>query len=292
MKKLAITASILMFFLFSCKKPPMLPPSITVFPEDSIIQISPVKPDTFRIKAFSNEDLYKLEIYTNPNIYSLDSVFPTFTHSLDFSIIISVGDQIQSLPEDSIIKLKFTLRDHYMFDTVVKYLKLVSGYGKISEDSAELSYGHDSAFFYSFESKVALTFNNIQKKKFDLIFIDDTSGSNGFILCSPDAFYPSNKLSEIAYNYNATDQNHTKINGFATDYSDIDAKFLYNLDISDGYINDNEGDGGGHAHLKKGDILAFQLASGRKGVLKVTKLDSAKLKIGFVYKIQDANIKQ
>lgn len=273
-----------LLLIFSCfPNQDIIPPDLTVSPSDTT-EISSISPVTFNILGFGNEELSRFKISTVPFVYSEDTSFVALTNSIVLKSKISIIDNIPELGEDSIITVTFKLIDKYNTTEIVRYLKVISGYGYVDEDSAKLLYGTDTNFFYSCSTKSSFSFSEITKTNIDLVFIYDAT--DGFVLASPNAFYISDKLNFIGLFYDATGRNQTKMNKFSTDFSQVDAKFLYYLTVSGSFINDNGGNGYGSSNLKANDVIAFETENLKKGMIKIISTSIPEKSITFKIKIQ------
>ena len=278
---------IALFFVFSCDiQTGIIPPELSVSPNDDTLEISSISDVTFYVSGTADEDLTRFKIVTDPYVYGLDTLYPTFTHSMGVNAKISIPDVLPELTDDSLITVTFNLSDAFNSIEIIKYLRVVSGYGFISQDSTKLTYGgRDSLMFYSQNNKTALKYDQITLTNFDMVFIYDDS--YGFVLASPDAFFVANNLISLAISgYAASGRNKTKMNKFSTDYNLVDARFLYNLTVSQTFINDDGGNGDGISDVQKDDVIAFENESGLKGIIHITDTDIAKKSLSFEMKIQ------
>ncbi len=286
MKKLVFI--IFISLLYSCidRQSPE-PPELTVLP-DSMINISSINSVSYKVEAFANEDLVDFSVESDPNFLIFDSTFNAFTHYFDYNINVNINDNLQGLSEDSIITLTFQIRDSYNTSTETRQLKVVNDYPEIKIDSGQMCYNKDSAFFYNFEYKTGYTFAEIEDYKFDLVLLYDDD--LGYIFASPSAFYISQKLDEFNYQYNSSNRRNTKLAQINTIFDEITAKNLYNLNVSEEYINDNQGNGVGVNDLLTGSMLSFELDNGLKGILIITFINESAKKVYFKYKIQKYTI--
>jgi len=281
MKNVLFILGLLLFF--SCfPNQDIIPPDLNVSPTDTV-EISSISPVTYDISGFGNEELKRLKIFTVPYVFSKDTSFIALTHSFSFKSKITIIDDIPELGDDSIISVSFKLSDNYNSTEIVRYLKIISGYGYIDEDSEKLVFNSftDTNFFYSCVTKSSLKLSEITKTNNDFAFIYDTT--DGFVLASSDAFYISQKLHSF---YDATDKNQTTMNKFSTDFEEIDSKFLYYLTISGTYINNDAGLGNGISELKTGDIIAFETQNSKKGIIQILSTNIPEESITFRMKIQ------
>jgi hypothetical protein len=261
----------------------MIPPELTVTPEDQQ-NISAINNVTYNIKGFGNEDLKSFKLYTTPYFYKFDTTFGTFVHSLNFEITLQLPEILQDLPDDSIITVTFELADSYDKTTVIRTLKVIDGYTPIFEGSGKLVYQRDTAIFFSFENEMPLKFDQITDRNFDLVFLKDTA--LGYIFASPTAVFSAYNLVHLGYSYSASNKSQTSLTRFNTNYSDVDKRFIYYLNVADSYIDDNIGNGRGEENLKVNDVIAFKTMNGKKGVLMISDIDSATNTISFDYKYQ------
>ncbi len=264
-------------------EPKMEPPTLNITPQDTQ-EISSIFPVTFHINGFANEDLKSFNISTAPYFFEFDSIFGTFKHTLEMDITIELPELLPDLTSDSLISVTFELSDNYDKTTIIRILKVVDGFPPIITNSATLTYKHDSALFYSFDTETALTFEQITDRNFDLILLKDDT--YGFVLASPSAALPANTLTDIGYTYSASNKNKTSMMNFNTNFDDVDNRFIYYLDVSNSYIDDNVGYGVGITNLEENDIIAFKTFSGKKGVMMITHIDSLTNSLSFSYKYQ------
>jgi len=282
MKKILTILIVLAFA--TCKSPEMVPPSMTITPEDSIIYISPINPVTFEIKIFSNEDLKGFKIETSPYLFQLDTSFSGFVHTMNYRKKITIPDTIVGLGEDSTIMVTFRASDSYNFDEQYRTLKVQSGYPKLKSDTETLYFVFDSSMFYSAIDLKKMKFGEISNN-FDIIMIYDSN--DGFVLASPDSYYAKLKLSKLTYNYQNADQRTTKFLNFSTNFDDVTSRFIFYLAINETYINENEGNGYGISSLQKNDIIGFETDEGKKGILIIDSLNTNAKMMKFRLKVQE-----
>ena len=282
MKKILTILIVLAFA--TCKSPEMVPPSMTITPEDSIIYISPINPVTFEIKIFSNEDLKGFKIETSPYLFQLDTSFSGFVHTMNYRKKITIPDTIVGLGEDSTIMVTFRASDSYNFDEQYRTLKVQSGYPKLKSDTETLYFVFDSSMFYSAIDLKKMKFGEISNN-FDIIMIYDSN--DGFVLASPDSYYAKLKLSNLTYNYQNADQRTTKFLNFSTNFDDVTSRFIFYLAINETYINENEGNGYGISSLQKNDIIGFETDEGKKGILIIDSLNTNAKMMKFRLKVQE-----
>ena len=127
-------------------------------------------------------------------------------------------------------------------------------------------------------------YDSINSDNLDLVVVYDNE--LGFILASPNAFFISQAMVDLNYNYSNSGKNHTSLTKFSTSMEQITPKFLYYMEVFDSYIDDNVGYGVGVANLLIGDMLAFETQDNRKGVLIITDLNYSTKSLTFFMKIQ------
>ncbi len=285
MKKILFIASL--FLLFSClPKQQIIPPTISVSPADSVLCISAITKVTYHIKGRGDEDLTAFKITTKPYIFYKDTTYGVFTHSMEYVATISIPDNLPELGADSLIAVTFTLSDAFNDAKAVRYLRVVPGYGSVLTDSTTMCYNSDSAFFFSFENNRLYKYSEISATdtNFDLVMMYNSS--DGFVFASPDAYYVSQKISDIGLSYSGSGRIKTIMNKSTIDFSDVDARFLYNLTVSGSYINDDGNLGNGVAGLKAGNVVAFETHAKKKGIIKITNIDANLKTLSFKYAIQ------
>lgn len=282
MKNIFFLVLVSLFASCIVKVPPD-PPTLTVKP-DTNVEISPISPVTFTIKGFGAEDLTKFEIETTPFFYKTDTVFQTFVHSYDFEPTLHIPELLPGLGEDSIVKVVFTLYDGFNAAQKTVNMKVVSGYPVISQDTAKLTYSKDTMYFYSTRYKEEMYYESQEDRELDFVLIYDET--LGFVLASPSAFFVSTSLLDFGLTYNTSGKNHTRITRFTTPMGAVTPKFLYYMEVTDSFIDNNTGNGVGEENLEVGDMLAFETNDGRKGVLQVTSVNHNTKSLSFYMKIQ------
>lgn len=282
MKKIYLFLITMLFF--SCfEKQTILKPTLVILP-DTTVNISLISPVAFSLNGFSNEDLKNFKVETHPFIYKFDSIFPEYTHKLEYQLILTLPEVMNNLPEDSIINVTFTLTDYFNITEINQQLKVIYGFPSFISDSVTLVFDNDTTMFFSFETGNVLSFNEIEDLNFDIVLVYDDD--LGFILASPDAFYVSPKMVEILYYYTTTGKKHTALSSFLTSMDLIDAKFLYYMSVGDAYIDNNRANGVGVENLQVGDMLAIECSNGKKGVLEVYNINTETKSLSFFVKIQ------
>jgi len=285
MKKYVFVFLTVLFAACIQDDPVLKPPVLTISP-DTTAYISVIKPVEFKIEGYANEDLVDFEISTSPFIDEFDTLFPSFTHNLSKEFKFNLtATNMPELGSDSIITVTFRLSDSYNTTIVERYLKVYNGYPEYIVASSSMWYKADSSFFYSFDYFNEFTFTQIQDYSFDLVALYDDD--LGFILASPDAFYISQKLNELAYIYSSSNRRRTQLSRITTPYENITSKFLYELSVSEQYIDENGQNGVGVENLQVGDVLVFNHNDGRKGAIHITETDSLARKLSFDFKLQD-----
>jgi len=282
MKKIYFILIITLFF--SCfEKQTMYSPTLTIEP-DSIENISPINPVEYILDGYASEDLTYFKVETYPFIYKFDTVFPPYTHKLEYELVLSLPEFLNNLPEDSIINVTFTLADAFNKTEIQRQLRVIYGFPAFITDSVTLVYEKDSTMFFSFETGNVLNFDEIEDTNFDIVLVYDNV--LGFILCSPDAFYVSPKMVELQHYYTITGKKHTAITLFSTSMNLVDAKFLYYMSVGDAYIDNNLANGVGVESLQVGDMLAIKCDNGKKGVLEIYEINTVTKSLSYFVKVQ------
>ncbi|MBN2663954.1 MAG: hypothetical protein JXR68_09925 [Bacteroidales bacterium] len=285
MKKYVFIFLSMIFAACVTTEPTLKPPLMKIFP-DTIVGISVISPVSFTINGSANEDIVNFSVTTTPFIDEFDTIFPSFTHSFSKQFVFALTDaNMPDLDADSTITVIFEVNDSYNKTVVERYMKVYNGYPLYSVDSTELCYMYDSTFFYSLDYFSDFTFSQIQNFIFDMVVLYDNN--LGFVIASPDAFYISQKLNELAYIYNSSNRRHTSFSKISIGFNAVTAKYLYFLSVSEQYINENGGNGVGVDHLEVGDVIAFKHNNGKKGAILITQADPVTKKLAFTFKFQD-----
>ncbi len=259
-------------FVFSCKEPDLIPPNMTVTPTDSLIIVSPLKPVTFEITGFGNEDLKKFEITTTPYLFSVDTEMTGFSHNFYYKKKVEIPDLLPNLGKDSLVTVTFSLSDSYNTTKQTRTLRITAGYPQLTEDTVDLYFAFDSAMFYSALNKQKLTFVETNQD-FDMVAINDDN--LGFVIASPNAFFAKLKLQQLSYNYDIDNKRITKFEKFSTLESEITPQFVYRMQVGENYINNDGNFGYGVNSLNKNDFIGFETQEGIKGVAIVDSLNDS-----------------
>ncbi len=275
----------LLIFMISCDdNVDLIPPRLTIS-YDTTATLSVISPIIVTVSGYANEDLVSFKFITQPYLFEYDTVFPTYTHNFTKEIEIKITDKyLENLTSDSLMTLKFEIKDGFNTVTDEKHIRITNAYPLYELSFSKLCYKKDSAFFYSFDFKQSLDFQQISNSVFDIVGLYDDS--LGFILASADAFYISQKLNELAYIYDSSHRRHTSLQKLNVDFNDVTAKYLYYLTVGEQSIDDNGGNGTGVNDLKVGDVVAFKMNGDVKGVIGITGEDVTNKRMTFTVKIQ------
>jgi hypothetical protein len=272
--------------MFGCyKRVPPNPPKLTIIPSDSVINISVITPVVFKIHGFSDEDLRSMKISTTPEIFSFDTAFAKFTHEIIFSKKVILPQEVPDLPADSLISITFSLTDNYNTTTIVKDLRVIDAFPRLTYDTVTLVFP-GGKFLYDVVTKQAKD-TTAEPGTFDFGFA--ISDDAGYVIASADAPWLATTCNAYGISYTINGQRHTHIKNTNVDYNSIDKKFLYYADIVDEYINTNPSNGSGVDHLGIGSIFLFQLDDGRKGAGKILGLTSNSVTLAVKVQIKAAN---
>ncbi len=283
MKKILALSLIIVFFTSCIKKVPPDEPELTITPDTNII-ISAISPITLKITGFGNEELKRFSIGTNPYFFSMDTTFGTFVHSFDYETELRVPAVFPTLGPDSLVAVKFTLSDGFSKIKKEVYLKVISGFKNLTMDTATTYFKRDSAMFYSTTLRREMYFSEHHDSPADFVMLYDTTC--GFVIASPDAYFATKKFTKLSQTYISNNKNHTKINKITTALENITPRFLYYLNITESFIQNNSTNGIGIDELKNGDMLAFECENGIKGIIVVKKAVPHKKSLEFYVKYQ------
>ncbi len=283
-KILYLIILVLLVFTSCYKKEGPVPPRLYITPENEKTNISVVKPVTFYIRGKSDEDLKSFKINTSPQIFSFDTTFGTFTHEFVIVKTISLPEKLDSIPEDSIITVEFYLNDYYNQTFAVRYLRIVNPYPPLYEDTITLYFPGEPSFYDTYEKTTRN--HNAQVGSFDLVYA--FSSQDGITIASPSSYWLESVFANNALSYTSSNQRNTALNYSNVAYSDMDARFMYDLSVNPHYIESNQAYGSGTEALVQGSIVVFKTQKGTKGAFKVLKAtsDSVQLAIKFQLWVQ------
>lgn len=271
------------FVLTSCiERIPPAPPTMTISP-DTMVEISVLNYIKYNISVHSNEELVGFKLTSSPGIFHKDTSFAKFSHDLNFSFMLELPYMTAGLPDDSIVTLTMEVSDKYNKTSVTRQMRIIQGYPSYITRNIKLEMPPNK-LFYSFTEDSLFYINDDSNDFTEIAFYWDETFNH--VLCSPDAKWLDDKLSS-SYPYDNTIMKHTKMQKLFSDWDDIDAKYLYELIVTDNFINGSPSLGVGVNNLQYHDVVGFELEDGRKGVIQIYQILKASNSISFNIKIQE-----
>jgi hypothetical protein len=274
----------IILILSSCiERIPPEPPGITIA-QDSILEISILKPVKYDIEVHSNEELIGFVLTSNPPVFKKDTSFAKFSHDVSFSFVLNLPFITAGLPDDSIITLTMEVSDKYNKTKATRFLKVIQGYPAIIIRTIKLESVPEGQLFYSFSADSLFYISDNSFEFTELAFY--LHSTLHYVLCSPDSKWLNDQLIEF-YPYDNTIMLHTRLQRLYSDWDEIDAEYLYEFAITEGFINGSPSLGVGADNLINEDILGFELTDGRKGAIQVFQRTKSGNSISLNIKIQE-----
>jgi len=189
------------------------------------------------------------------------------------------GSQWKEISGTTLSQVSTTTTNNTNNSVLTQYqnIKLTGQPGSASQ------YGSNKMFYSASQNKTYTASEaESQAQNIDLVFLYQRE--NGYIFCSPDASYITEIFSFNAYNYNNNNKRHTKIQKVDNSWELIDSKTLDLLQIYDQKLEN--GKGTGVTNLRPDDLIAFETANGKKGIIKIKPGDRTLFSVTFDIKVK------